>query len=58
MNSMPKPMNSMPKPMARSGHASRPNGMAMSAIKAMGMIRRLTSGAAIMLARRPKWVMR
>jgi hypothetical protein len=34
--------------------SSRPNGMAMRAIKAMGMIRRLMSGAAIILAMRPK----
>ena len=46
-------MSSMPKPMALSGHASRPKGMAIRLSTAMGMISRLTRGAAIKLAISP-----
>jgi hypothetical protein len=46
-------ISSMPSPMTRSGQASRPNGMAIRLSTAMGMIRRLTSGAAIRLAIKP-----
>jgi hypothetical protein len=48
----------MPNPIAFSGQASIPKGMATSAISAMGMIMRLTMGAASRFAISPYSVMR
>ena len=49
---------SMPKPIALSGQASSPNGMAVKFNSAIGMISRLTMGAASRLAISPYSVMR